>query len=189
MGNVCQYSLVAYCATLNNLISSEKVSGIYLILYIIKTSVITVGYDSLTLVFELCQIVDYKASEECLSVIEGRFINDNLCTFGLNTLHDTLDCRLAEIVGICLHGQAVNAHNDLLLLARFVLTILRIVACHLQHLVGYEVLTGLVALHNSGHHVLRYIGIVGKQLLGVLRQTITTIAKGWVVVMCAVTVR
>ena len=46
-------------------------------------------------------------------------------------------------------------------------------------------LKGFVAFYDSGHHVLRHIGIVGKELLGVLWQTVATITEGWVVVVGA----
>ena len=54
-----------------------------------------------------------------------------------------------------------------------------------QHGVGDVVLAGLVRLNNGGHHILRNVSIVGKQLLGVLRQTVAAVAEGRVVVVGA----
>ena len=52
-----------------------------------------------------------------------------------------------------------------------------------QYLVGNEVLAGAIALYNGTHHVLRYIGIVGQQLLGVFREAITAVTERRVVVV------
>ena len=60
-----------------------------------------------------------------------------------------------------------------------------IIPRHLQHLVGNEILARAVALHNGRHHILRHIFIIGQQLLGVLRQTVSTITKRRVVVVRA----
>ncbi len=64
---------------------------------------------------------------------------------------------LAEIVGIALHSQAVDAYHNFLFLTCGVVILSRIavISSHFQHLVGcYEILTGPVALHYSRHHVL-----------------------------------
>ena len=51
------------------------------------------------------------------------------------------------------------------------------------NLVGDEILTGAVALHNGRHHVLRHIGIVGQKLLGVLGEAVAAIAERRVVIV------
>lgn len=62
---------------------------------------------------------------------------DALC---LHALHDAMDGARAEVVGVGLHRQAVDAHDRLLLAG------VHAVPHHLQHLVGDEVLAGAVGL-------------------------------------------
>ncbi|EJW94554.1 hypothetical protein EVA_17338 [gut metagenome] len=52
-------------------------------------------------------------------------------------------------------------------------------------MICYEILTSLVRFYDSRHHILRYILIVSQQLLGIFRQTITTVTKTRVVIMSA----
>ena len=54
-----------------------------------------------------------------------------------------------------------------------------------HHAVGNKVLARLVALDNGGNHVLRHIGVIRQQLLGVLRQAVSAVAERRVVVMAA----
>ena len=78
---------------------------------------------------------------------------------------------MPEIVGIRLHRQAEHS-DDAMLLCHTVVTVgaaVAVVTGTFQHLVGNEVLARTVTLHNGGHHLLRHIGIVGQQLLGILR--------------------
>jgi len=53
--------------------------------------------------------VDDKASEKCASVFQCRLINDDGRSFSFDPLHDSLDGRVAEVVGIAFHRQAVDA--------------------------------------------------------------------------------
>jgi len=78
------------------------------------------------------------------------------------------DAGGAEIVRAGLHDQAIHPHHR------------RLAA---QDLLGDEILARAVCLHNRMDQVLRYIAVVGQQLLGVLRQAIAAIAKAGVVVM------
>ncbi len=77
---------------------------------------------------------------------------------------------LAEVVAVALHREAVYADGArlLFLLAAVVLVGIIVVASHVQHAVGDEILAGAVALHNGLDQVLRHVGIVGEQLLGIL---------------------
>ena len=139
---------------------------------------------------ELVEVVDHAAAEERGAVLERGLVDDHLGPLGLGALHHTLDARLAEIVGIALHRQAVDADYWNLLTAsgaRGGGGIERIVipAGHAEHLVGDEILARAVALHNRRHHVLRHICVVGQKLLGVLWQTITAVTERRVVVMRA----
>ena len=91
-----------------NLIPSEEVSCINLILYIVETRIIAVGDDGIGLSLELGEVVDYKAAKEGAAVFEGRLIDDDIGSLGLNALHDTLDGGLAEVVGIRFHRQTIE---------------------------------------------------------------------------------
>ena len=68
------------------LVSLEDISCIYLIFYIIQTSIIAVGNDGLALSLECCHIVHYFASEEGTAILQSWLIDDNLCTLCLVTL-------------------------------------------------------------------------------------------------------
>ena len=81
---------------------------------------------------------------------------------GLHALHDALDGARAEVVGVGLHRQAVDAHDRLLLAG------VHAVPHHLQHLVGDEVLAGAVGLDDGLDQVLGHVPVIGEQLLGVL---------------------
>ena len=96
---------------------------------------------------------------------------------GLHALHDALDGARAEVVGVGLHRQAVDAHD------RLRLALVDAVPHHLQHLVGHEVLAGAVGLDDGLDQVLRYVPVVRQQLLGVLGQAVTAVAEAGVVVV------
>ena len=106
----------------------------------------------------------------------------------LTTLHDTMDRRMPEVVRVRLHGQSVHADNAgfLLRLIIFVVLTIAVVSCHLEHAICNEILTGSVGLDNGLNQILRDIGIVCKQLLGILRQTIATVSKARVVVLVTI---
>ena len=167
------------------LVALENVARVNLIFYVIEASIITVGDDGLALGLELIEVVDDLRAEEGGAVFEGGLVDDDLGTFGLDALHDALDGALAEVIAVALHGKAIDTNGDGLLAAIvLVVSAIGIPAGFAKHLVGNEVLTGAVALDNGCHHVLRHISVVGEQLLGVLGQAITAIAKTGVIIMC-----
>ena len=98
---------------------------------------------------------------------------------GLHALHDALDGARAEVVGVGLHRQAVDAHDRLLLAG------VHAVPHHLQHLVGDEVLSGAIGLDDGLDQVLGHVLVVGQQLLGVLGQAVAAVAEAGVVVVAA----
>ena len=158
------------------LITLKDISCVDLISYIIQAGIIAIGDDSLTLGFEFIEVVDDLRAKEGLSIGDGRLVDDDLSTFGLDALHDALDGALAEVIAVALHCQAIDANDATLFAMGIPLAAGLVIACLTEYLVGNEVLTGAVALYNGGHHVLGHIGIVGQQLFGVLRQTIAAIA-------------
>ena len=94
------------------LISSEDISCIDLILYIVETCIIAVGYDGICLRLKLGEVVDNEAAEECAAVFEGWLIDDDVGALSLDTCHNALDGGLAEVVGVGLHRQAIEADGD-----------------------------------------------------------------------------
>ena len=94
------------------LISSEDVSCIDLFLYIVETRVISVGDDGIGLCLELGEVIDYEATEEGTAIFEGWLIDDNIGSLSLDALHDALDGGLSEVVGVGLHGQAIETDGD-----------------------------------------------------------------------------
>lgn len=134
---------------------------------------------------ELVKVVDDLGTEERGSVLEGRLIDDHRSALGLDTLHHTLNGALAEVVGVGLHGQTVDANHGLVLLVGIPLAVRAVGAGELEHAIGDEVLARGIGLHDGLDEVLRNILIVGKQLLGVLRQAVTAVAEARVVVVGA----
>ena len=61
-----------------NLIPSEDVSCINLILYIVETRIIAVGDDGIGLSLELGEVVDYETAEECASVFKSWLVDDDI---------------------------------------------------------------------------------------------------------------
>ena len=74
-----------------NLVSSKDISCIYLILYIIQTSIVAVGNDGMALCLEGFEVVYYSTTEESAALFQGWLIDDYLGTLCLDTLHYALD--------------------------------------------------------------------------------------------------
>ena len=85
---------------LSSLVSSENVASVYLLHYVIQASIISVSNDSMALRFELLQVINNFAAEECCAVFQCWFVDNNFCTLCLYALHDALNGRLPEIVAI-----------------------------------------------------------------------------------------
>ena len=82
------------------LISSENVACIYFFFHIVEACVVAVGDDGVALCLELCQVVDHLTAEECGAVFKGWLVDDDLGTLCLDTFHDALNGRLAEVVAV-----------------------------------------------------------------------------------------
>ena len=101
------------------LISAEDVPGVDLFLHVVEGRIVAVRDDTAAHVLELLEVVDDLGAEEGRSVLERRLVDDDRRAFRLDALHDALDRRLPEVVRVGLHGQAVDADDDVLLLVLF----------------------------------------------------------------------
>ena len=97
------------------LVASEDVAGVDFVLYVVQNSIVAVCDDGLGFRLEFFQVINDLAAEEGGAVFEGGFVDDYLGSLGLDALHDALDGRLTEVVGIGLHGEAVDSDNGRLL--------------------------------------------------------------------------
>ena len=93
------------------LVSSEDISCIYLILYIIQTNIVAVGDDGMALCLEDFEVVLYSTTKKGAALFQGWLIDDDLCTLCLDTLHDALNSTLAEVIGIGFHRQAIDSND------------------------------------------------------------------------------
>ena len=98
-----------------------------------------VGHDHVAAGLEGLKVLGHLGAEELRRVQSG-LVDHNGHALGLHALHDALDGACAEVVGVGLHRQAVDAHDRLLLAG------VHAVPHHLQHLVGDEVLAGAAGL-------------------------------------------
>ena len=172
---------------LSTLIPTEQVAGVDFVLYIIQTAVVAVGDDGLAALFENVQIVHHFAAEEGSAILQSRLIDDNCRALGLDTLHDALNGRLTEVIGVGLHGQAVDADDTGLLVRRVILVLfpVAVVARHLEHPVCNEIFAGAVGLHDGLDEIFRHILVVGEELLGIFRQAVAAVTKAGIIIMCA----
>ena len=141
----------------------------------------------MALCLESIQVVHHLAAEKRAAVFQCRFIDDDLRTFGLDALHHALDARLAEVVRVRLHRQAVHADDTLPLFGRVEVptVVVVVVTGRVQYAVGNEILTGFIAFHDGLDEVFRNILIISQQLLGVLGQAVAAVTERRVVVMAS----
>ena len=92
-------------------VAAENIAGVNFLLDVVETGVVSVGDDGVAAGLELLEVVDDEAAEEGAAVLEGGFVDNDLGAFGLDTLHDTLDGGLAEVIAIGFHCEAVNANH------------------------------------------------------------------------------
>ena len=167
------------------LITLEDVASVDLLPDVVQAAVIPIGNDGLGHFLEFLQVVYYDATEEGAAIFQGRFINDNFRAFGFDSLHDTLNGGLAEVVGVRLHGESEYSNDAAMFLAGIIAAAGFIITCLAQHGIGDIVFPRAVALDDGGHHVLRDILVVGQQLLGVLGKAVAAVAEAGVVVVGA----
>ena len=132
------------------LISSENISGIYLVLHVIQTDIVAVGDNGMALRLELPHVVHHSTSEEGCAILQGWLVDDDLGSLRLDALHDALDGTLSEVVGIRLHREAIHTYHTGVLLAGIITIIIgiAIIPRLLQHRIGDVVLSRSIALHD-----------------------------------------
>ena len=99
-----------------------------------------------------------------------------------------MDGGLAEVIGVCLHGEAINADSDFLLFlfaGSRVGVVVAVGAGDFEYAVGNEVFSGTVALYDGLDQILGYVLIVREKLLGVFREAVAAVAEGRVVIVVA----
>ena len=85
---------------MQTLVAAEEVAGIDLVLDIIQTGVIAVGYDGVAAALELIKIVHHLTAKEGITILKRRLVDNDLGSLGLDAFHHTLDGTLTEIVGV-----------------------------------------------------------------------------------------
>lgn len=154
-------------------VPAEQVACVNLEIHVVEIAVPAVCHDHGRTVLEIAEIVGDLAALE-VGLVQRGFVDEHGDAIGFELLHHVLDGGLAEIVGTGLHGQPVDADNR-------VLNVLD--AFH--HFGSHEFFACAVRVHNGFDKVLRHLIVVGKQLLGVLRQAIAAIAEAGIVVAIA----
>lgn len=160
------------------LVPLKQVACIDLVRHVRELVAPAVGDDHVAAGLEGLQVVGHLGAEELRRVQRG-LVDHHGHALGLHALHNALDGARAEVVGVGLHRQAVDAHDRLLLAG------VHAVPHHLQHLVGNEVLACAVGLDDGLDQVLGHVPVVGQQLLGVLGQAVAAVAEAGVVVVAA----
>ena len=121
----------------------------------------------MALALEILQVVHHETPEEGASALQRWLVDNHLGTLRLDALHHALDAALAEVVAVALHREAVNADGARFLFCLVVVVLVGIVvvASHVEHAVGDEILAGAVALYDGLDQILGHVGIVCQQLL------------------------
>ena len=145
------------------LVPLKQIPRVHLVRLVRELVASVVGDDHVAAGLEGLQVVAHLGAEELRRVQRG-LVDNHGHALGLHALHDALDGARAEVVGVGLHRQAVDAHD------RFLLAGVHAVPHHLQRLVGHEVLAGAVGIHDGLDQVLGHVLVVRQQLLGVLGQ-------------------
>ena len=172
------------------LISPEYVARVDLIRDVVERGIVAVRDDAAAHALELLEVVDDLGAKERRPVLKRRLVDDDRRAFRLDALHDALDRRLPEVVAVALHGETVNADDDVLLAALFCRRIgLAVAVCprDLEHAARDEVLARTVGLYDRLNEVLRHVPVVREQLLGVFGQAVSAVAKRRIIVVITYT--
>ena len=145
-------SIYRLCIYLNviSLITTEKISCIYLLLYIVQTAVIPVGNDGLAHLLELRKVIDHLAAEERTAVLQSRLVDNHRSSFRLDPLHHAQDAALAEVIGFALHGQAEYTYYTCFFFIFTVVTfiIIVIISCHRKYLISNKIFSRPIRFYN-----------------------------------------
>ena len=76
---------------------------------------------------ECIHVVHDLAAKERTAVFKCWLIYDDLCALCLDTFHNALNGRLAEVIAVRFHCQAINTYHAVMLLARIIAIIISIV--------------------------------------------------------------
>ena len=117
------------------LVPLKQIPRVHLVRHVRELVAPSVGDDHIAAGLEGLQVVGHLGAEELRRVQRG-LVDHHGHALGLHALHDALDGARAEVVGVRLHRQAVDAHD------RLRLALIHAVPHHLQHLVGNDVLAG-----------------------------------------------
>lgn len=149
------------------LIPLKQIPRVHLVRHVRELVAPAVCHDNVAAGLEGLQVVGHLGAEELRRVQRG-LVNHHGHALGLHAIHGALDGARAEVVGVGLHRQAVDAHDWLRL------ALVHAVPDHLQHLVRDEVLAGAVDLHDGLDQVLRHVRVVREQLLSVHSRRLLT---------------
>ena len=86
------------------LISIKDIPCIYFFFNIVQASIVSVCDNCLAFFLEGFQVIDYFRTKECVAGFEGWLIDDDLCTFGFDSFHNSLDGRLPKVIGVVFHS-------------------------------------------------------------------------------------
>ena len=167
VGRSCRRLSLPNPGQLSPLVPLKQIPRVDLVRHVRELVAPAVGHDHVAACLEGLQVVRDLGAEELRRVQRG-LVDHHGHALGLHALHDVLDGARAEVVGVRLHRQAVDAHDRL----RF--SLVDAVPHHLQHLVGDEALAVAVGLHDGLDQVLGHVPVVGKQLLGVYSRRLPT---------------
>lgn len=117
----------------------------------------------------------YAPNERTATITVETTDGDEVMTKDYNALHDALNRGLPEVIRVRLHRQAENANHNVVFPARIVIFVSLVCASNFKDTVCYVILACSVTFNNSLNQIFGHVGIVGKQLLGVLGQTVATI--------------
>lgn len=160
----------------SRLVPPEQISGVHLVSNIRKVVAPAVGHDHAAARLERLEVVRDLGTEEVRRVQRG-LVHHNGDALGLHALHDPLDGARTEVVGVALHGEAVDADH------RHGLAGVHQRHHAVDHDVGDMVLACAVGVDDGADEVLRYVSVVGQQLLGVLGQAVAAVAEARVIVV------
>ena len=93
-----------------SLVAGEEVASVDFLFDVFEVFSDAVGDDDGAGVFEGIEVAGDRATVE-LGFVERGFVDEDVFAFGFDELNDVLNGGGAEVVGVGLHGEAVDAHD------------------------------------------------------------------------------